>query len=212
MSDRIVDLSLTFKDGMRGVSFTNAATIATNGYCATNMLLYSHAGTHLDAPAHSIEGGGTIESLDLQKCIGPALVIDMSHKGKDSLLSIADFEPFAERIQAGSRLLVRTDWDLHADLPDYRDSFPRISLELAEWLTKRQIWLLGLETPSIASLTDKGEMIAVHQMMLQEEIVIVESLSRLRDLEQDEVYFVGLPLKIDKGDGSPIRAIAIERP
>ena len=46
--------------------------------------------------------------------------------------------------------------------------------------------------------------------MLRGKIVIVECLTALRDLRQETVEFIALPLKIDGGDGSPVRAIAIE--
>ena len=211
MGERIVDLSLTFKRGMRGVDFDVAATIAEHGYNATTLHIYSHAGTHLDAPSHSTDGKRTVDHLAIEKCVGDALVVDMSHKGSGSLLLPADFAPYSQYIGYGSRVLIRTDWDDHANLPDYRDDFPRISLELAEWFATRGVWLLGLETPSVASLKDLQEMQSVHRMMLDKEIVIVESLTNLRHLQQVHVYFVALPLKIENCDGSPIRAIAIER-
>lgn len=211
MAERIIDLSLTFKKGMRGVDFQPAANLAEHGYNATNLMLYSHAGTHLDAPCHSIDGTRAVDALDLEKCIGTALVVDMSHKAPKSLITLADFAPYRDRIRAGTRLLIRTDWDDHAEEDDYRTHFPRISLELAEWFGDCGIWLLGLETPSVASLADKEEMQTVHRAMLKHEVVIVESLTNLKLLRQDEVYFVGLPLKIEGCDGSPIRAIAIER-
>jgi kynurenine formamidase len=211
VDDRIIDLSLPFKKGMRGVDWTSAAKIASDGYNATNLMLYSHAGTHLDAPSHSLDGTRTVDQLDLQKCMGPALLVDMSHMGEGSLITVEDMQPYAEKITGGTRLLIRTDWDAHAEQSDYRLNFPRISIELARWFAERGIWLLGLETPSVASLEDKEEMKAVHRVMLQSEIVIVESLTNLRLLKRDEVWFVALPLKIEGCDGSPVRAIAIER-
>ena len=104
--------------------------------------------------------------------------------------------------------MLRTDWDLHAELPDYRTSFPRISVELAEWLVAQGVWLVGLEMPSVASLQDKEELTVVHQTLLRGEVVIVECLANLRMLPE-VVTFIALPLKIENGDGSPIRAIAL---
>jgi arylformamidase len=73
MSQRLVDLSLPLYDGMRGVSAEQNTTIDTVGYNTTNLRLYSHAGTHMDAPLHFLEGGGTIDQIPLDKLIGPAL-------------------------------------------------------------------------------------------------------------------------------------------
>jgi kynurenine formamidase len=208
MSARIVDLTLTHYHGMRGVQITPHTSIDQEGYTTTNLALYSHAGTHMDAPRHFVAGGRTLDHLDLTKCVGPAQVIDLSHKAPNSLITVEDLAADADRIVPGARLLLRTDWDLHAELPDYRTDFPRISRALAQWLVARQVVLVGLEMPSVASLQDKAELTEVHQILLRSEMVIVECLANLRDLPP-VVTFIALPLKIDGGDGSPIRAIAL---
>jgi len=72
--------------------------------------------------------------------------------------------------------------------------------------------LLGLDTPSVASLKegDFRELQAVHRALLNAEIVIVEALANLAELSVQEVFFIALPLKIQGGDGSPVRAVAVE--
>ena len=204
-----VDLTLTLYHGMRGVEIHPHTRLAVDGFNTTNLMLYSHAGTHMDAPRHFVDDGRTIDKLILEKCIGPATVIDLAHKTPNSLIDVADLGDQAKRIGNGSRLLLRTDWDLHAAADDYRTHFPRVSLDLAKWLVERGIWFLGLETPSVASLLDKEELTAVHRTLLDAEVVIVESLANLR-LLPPEVYFIALPLKIQDGDGSPVRAAALE--
>ena len=209
---RLVDLSLTFMPGMLGVEFEPRSRFAEKRYNTTMLHIYSHSGTHMDAPLHFIDEGMGMESVDLHKCIGPALVIDLSHKAPSSFITPEDLQRDADQITAGSRLLLRTDWDLHADQDDYRTHFPRISLALAAWLAEREIWLLGVETPSVASLLpeNREELITVHRALLGAEIVIVESLARLRDLRGAEVEFIALPLKLQAVDGSPVRAVAFD--
>ena len=94
---------------------------------------------------------------------------------------------------------------------DYRTHFPRVSLELAAWLVERDVWLLGVQSPSVASLRpeDVQELIDVHQTLLNAEMVIVEGLANLHLIDREEVQFVALPLKLDGIDGSPTRPIAI---
>jgi len=174
MNGAIIDLTLTLYHGMRGVEIHPHTRIATDGYNTTNLKLYSHAGTHMDAPLHFVDGGATIDQWELQKCIGPALVVNLSHKEPNSLITVADLAPYAEQIDPGSRILLRTDWDAYAELPDYRTHFPRISRELAHWLVERGVWLVGVQTPSVASLSDREELRDVHQILLRGSIVIVE--------------------------------------
>ena len=208
----IIDLSLTLSIDEGRVDFEPATTRPDDSYNTTHLHLFSHAATHMDAPLHFVDGGRTIDQLDLNKCVGPAQVFDLTHKQPHSLITVADLEPYATRVTPQSRVLLRTDWDSHAAADDYRTHFPRISLELAEWLVSREIWLLGVQTPSVASLRpeDDQELIDVHQTLLNAEIVIVESLVNLNQITQDAVQFVALPLKLDGIDGSPTRAIAIE--
>jgi kynurenine formamidase len=212
MVQRIVDLSLPFHNEMRGVSLEPVRKMDEDGLNTTNLHLYSHAGTHMDAPLHFVAQGNTIDKIDLHKCVGPALVIDLSHKAPNSLITIDDLQPHETKISPGSRLLLRTDWDLHADQEDYRTHMPRISADLARWLVDKEIILIGLETPSVASLRpeNKAELTEVHQIFLNAEVVIVESLTKLRELRQETVHFIAFPLRIDGGDGSPVRAIALE--
>ena len=204
----IVDLSQPLVHGMRGVEISPHTTIHADGYNTTNLHLYSHAGTHMDAPRHFLEQGATIDQWPLGKCLGPAHVIDLSFKEPNSLLTIDDLGTATEVITAGSRLLLRTDWDDHAALTDYRTHFPRISRELAQWFVEREVWLVGVQTPSVASLSDRDELRDVHQILLRGEIVIVECLMNLRLLPAT-VTFIALPLKVAHGDGSPVRAIAL---
>jgi len=208
MDTQIIDLTLSFYHGMRGVEIHPHTRIASDGYNTTNLKLYSHAGTHMDAPRHFLEDGATIDQWDLQKCVGPALVIDLTHKAPNSLITVEDVAAYAERIGPGARLLLRTDWDAHAELPDYRTHFPRITRELAHWLVARGVWLVGVQTPSVASLADRDELRDVHQILLRGAIVIVECLINLDQLPAT-VTFIALPLKIQAGDGSPVRAVAV---
>ena len=74
---RIVDLTLTVDSNMRGVDFETKFTVADHGWNARVLHLYSHSGTHMDAPAHfGVEG--TIDLIPLQRCMGPAWVVDLS--------------------------------------------------------------------------------------------------------------------------------------
>ncbi len=209
---RLVDLSLTFAPGMQGVQFEPRSRFSEKRYNTTMLHLYSHAGTHLDAPLHFIDDGAGVDNVELRRCIGPALLIDLSHKMPSSFITPEDLQPYADRIGVGARLLLRTDWDAHADRDDYRTAFPRISLALAEWLAARAIWLLGVETPSVASLLpeNREELIAVHRALLGAGIVIVESLAHLRELRASQVEFIALPLKLRGIDGSPVRAVALD--
>ncbi|HJP29568.1 MAG: cyclase family protein [Candidatus Latescibacteria bacterium] len=209
---RIIDLSTPLYDGIRGLTTEPKTSIGVQGYNTTTLHLYSHTGTHMDAPKHFVEGSGTIDEVDLQACVGSAEVIDLTAIEPAGVMSVADVVPHAGRIEAGSRVLLRTDWCRHVNAEDFRTHMPRVSLELARWFVEREVALLGVEQPSVASVNpgDEQELGDVHRALLNGGVVIVEGLCNLHELRQDRVHFVALPLRLQQGDGSPVRAIAIE--
>ena len=153
MGQRVIDLSLTIRDGMRGVKVEQNTTAAKEGYNTSNYHLYSHAATHMDAPLHFIDGARTIDKVDLAKCVGPAHVIDLTYKKPNSFITVDDLERYDARIGTGDRLLLHTNWSYHANQESYyRNNMPRISAELAHWMVRKGIVLVGMEMPSVASL------------------------------------------------------------
>jgi arylformamidase len=208
---RIIDLTLTVSPRLRGVQFEPCHTSERDGYNTRTLHLYSHSGTHMDAPLHFAAGEGTIDRIPLTHCVLPAWIADITHLPPKALITVADLGEVAERVQPGEGLLLKSGWSKHIDQPQYyRDNFPRISEELARWCTSRRVRLLGVEPPSVADVNDKAELKLIHQLLLSAEIVIVEGLTNLDALRREQVLFCAAPLKIEAGDGSPCRAFAIE--
>ena len=74
---RIIDLTLPLENGLRGVSIEPARTLEKDGWNATTLHLYSHCGTHMDAPTHFGVSDQTIDQIPLDRCMGPAWVVDL---------------------------------------------------------------------------------------------------------------------------------------
>ena len=206
----MIDLSLNIDNHMPGVSVTVAKRLAVEGWNATTLSLYSHCGTHMDAPRHFLSEGATLDQQDLSVCVGKAQVVNLAPATPRQLIGIAELGPLAKTLQPGARLLFRTDWSKRYGTPEYRNELPRISLELAQWLVARQVALIGVEPPSVADVNNPVELTEVHQTLFRGNVLIVEGLANLDQLTSHEVEFIALPMKIIGGDGSPVRAIAIE--
>lgn len=207
---RIVDLTLPVTPDMRGVQIRPAKRLETDGWNASTLELYSHCGTHMDAPCHFLPGGATIDQQDLQVCMGEAQVLNLAPARPRQLLTVEDLSAFEDRITAGSRLLLRTDWYHRYGTAAYRDELPRISLQLANWLVERQVALLGVEGPSVADVHAMQELTEVHQCLFRGNVLIVEGLAHLDQLRTPVIQFMALPLLLPGIDGSPVRAIGIE--
>jgi len=209
---RVIDLSLDVYNEMPvypgdpKVFFMKHRSIDPDGYNLTQILLGSHTGTHLDVPLHFVDGGDSVEKIPPERFIGEAYVIDLSYKKAEEDINPEDFKNYEDKVVPGAKLLLRTDW--YKVLPDrrYFKEQPRISYELAQWLVEKEVSLIGLETPTINPVDNKK----LHQTLLAGGIIVVEALAHLDQIKKDKVFFIALPLKIRGGDGSPVRAVAIE--
>lgn len=217
MTNRTVDLTLTMRRGMRGIDWKDAKTLERDGWNARDLHLYSHSGTHMDAPTHFGCGEQTIDEIPLEDCISTARVVDLTGIAPRALIEVADLGDAGTQWTRGESLLLHTGWSRHAEDGDYyRSHFPRISEGLAGWCVDQGVCVLGVEAPSVADVFNLEEVTRIHRIhriLLEGGVVIVESLAhldRLDRLERDRVTLIALPLKIEGGDGAPCRAIAIE--
>ena len=206
---KIIDLTLTLRDGMRGVAFESKYTFAEKGWNAQTYHLYSHCGTHLDAPVHYAVSQKTVADWPLERLMGPAWVVELTGLAPRSLILVKHLGAVAERFQRGDSLLLRTDWSKRIDSPDYREALPRVSEELARWCVEHGVNMLGVEPPAVADPNDKEEIQRIHTILLTAEIIIVEGLANLDRITVPRVFFIALPLKV-AGDGSPVRALAVQ--
>lgn len=208
---RMIDLTVTLRQGLRGVDFETARTVERDGWNARMLHLYSHAGTHMDAQTHFAAGQETIDTHTLERCMGPAWVVRCGSVEPRALLTVESLGSVAAQHRPGDSLLLRTDWGRYLDHPAiYRDGLPRISEALASWCVEHRVKLLGVEPPSVADVNNLEELTRIHQILLSGGVTIVEGLTALDQVNQDRVWFVALPLKVEGGDGCPCRAFAVE--
>ncbi|WP_080846115.1 arylformamidase [Cytobacillus gottheilii] len=200
----IIDITRSLKNGMpvwpgdTPFSYKISSALAENGSANVGMVTMStHTGTHVDAPFHFDDTGKRIEELDLSLYIGPALVIEIRNK---AYITVEDLQK--HDIQGMKRLLIKTgSWPDAAVFPE---SYTYIDPEAASFLASAGVRLLGVEAPSVDPLNSK-EMLA-HHALNNEGIYILESID-LHAVETGEYELIAMPLKIEKADGSPVRAI-----
>jgi arylformamidase len=161
-----------------------------------------HTGTHLDAPAHYLEGGGMVEDLSLEDLVGPAWVVETGSAGLVDAALLDKLEIPTEAV----RLLFRTSntsRNLMAK-PRFDRSYVGLDESGARWVTSRGIRLVGFDYLSVQAFEASDE---THRVMLREGIVLVEGLDMSR-LGGGWYELICLPF-LGKGlEGSPVRAVA----
>ena len=206
---RVIDLTLTYEEGMRGVSFDVARTKDVDGWNARTLHLYSHAGTHMDAPFHFDVNDQTIDEFEVSRFVCHSWVIPVKAYSRQKI-QLQDLGRFAGLIKEGDGVLLKTGWSAYVHEEKYRNELPGIHEDLANWFVQKKINLLAVEPPSVADVTDLSEVTKIHEILLGGDIIIVEGLTNLEELSAEKVKLVALPLKVKDGDGAPARVIAIE--
>ncbi|MDQ3073511.1 MAG: cyclase family protein [Bacteroidota bacterium] len=206
----IIDLTQSYQAGMPGVNIRPAKILAKDGWNASTLEIYSHAGTHIDAPYHFEVSDQRIDQIPLDQFMGLAWIVHLENLPAHYAISIADLGSVREKVQAGDSLLFRTGWSQKQGTPPYRDELPRISEELALWCVQQKIKMLGVEPPSVADVNNLEEVTRIHRILLRGGINIIEGLVNLDKISAPRIKLVALPLKIKNGDGAPARVIAIE--
>ena len=206
----VIDLTRSYQKGIAGFDFETAKTIEKDGWNARNLFLYSHSGTHMDAPYHFNVTNQTIDTYPPERFISKAWVITVEIMQDKQLITPADLGVVKDHFQPGESLLLRTNWSRFINTPDYVDQMPRISKPLAEWCVANRVNILGVEPPSVADVRNLPEVTEIHQILLAGDIIIIEGLTHLDQIQQEVVTLIALPLKIKDGDGAPARVIALE--
>lgn len=207
----LIDLTMSYQKGMAGYDYEVARTVAKNGWNARTLQLYSHAGTHMDAPLHFGVSNDTIDEFTPTQLTGNAWIVHIPIHRSQQLLTVEDLGEVVGKFAKGDSLLLRTDWHIHVNTPTkYRNELPRISEELANWCVQKEVKMLGVEPPSVADVNNLEEVTTIHHILLGGKVIIIEGLAYLDKIQQAKVTLVALPLKIAGGDGAPARVIVFE--
>lgn len=208
---RIIDLTLPINTDMTGVQITQVKTVKDDGWNASNLNIYSHSGTHMDAPWHFEVNEQTIDHLPLHRLVSDAWVWDLQNVTPKEIVGVRHLERLVKDFIPGDSILMRTGWSKRLGSDDYRNALPRIGEDLAYWMGQNKVNMLGVEPPSVADVNNLEEVTKIHRILMQNDIIIVEGLTNLESISQAKVKLIALPLKVENGDGAPARVIAIEQ-
>lgn len=163
----------------------------------------NHTGTHMDAPAHFYNGVPTIDRIPLDRCVGRAALVDVSHVGARGEITPSDLIAHKDRISPAGKVVIRTGWSSRWGEGDYFTAYPVLSEEAAAWLVEHRVHLVGVDTPSV-----DYEPHPAHYILLGSHAVIVENLTGLERIDRPTFELIVLPLPLRGLEASPVRAVA----
>lgn len=169
--------------------------------------MWSHVGTHVEAPLHFLTDGGDAASLPVEKLMGPAIVLDFRNKGVNEAITLEEIKAAGD-IQVGDRILILTGRHTQYRTPQSHDR-PYITEEAVRWLVEdRKINCLGTDSSGfeVRGVSHHPN----HRLLNNAGVPVIECLNNLVELRQQRIFLIALPWPVVGLDACPVRAIAIE--
>lgn len=187
----------------------------THGYRESRMCCGSHVGTHIDAPAHFLETGASIESVRLEHLIGPCTVLDFTHV-QDAITDVH----LASKLITTSRVLLKTKNSAQADDAPFNSQFVYLSQAGARYLRQAcasvhtpakshdGVCQTGIACVGIDYLGIERNQPdhPTHKVLLGAGIAVLEGL-RLDAVKEGTYDLICLPLAVVGLEAAPARAV-----
>lgn len=207
---KLIDLSHRIAPGMPVYPGTEAPVLTTpfdlekDGFVETRISLLSHTGTHMDAPAHIIEGGKTLDQMPVSAFYGRTVCIE-AVSGRPEI-TVEDLMAFENEIQAVDFVFFRTGWSRLWGQSGYFEGYPALTTEAAVYLNHFSLKGIGFDT--ISADAPQANDFSIHKIILGNNRIIIENLTNLDQLPPVLFSTACFPLHFSNSDGSPVRAVA----
>jgi arylformamidase len=170
----------------------------------SDLTLSAHAGTHVDAPLHFLENGGTVDELPLEILMGRARVVALP--ATRPCVDRADLEGLD--LSDDVRLLFKTRNSGLLHDATFHEDYVYLTPEAARHLVDAGIKLVGIDYLSVERYG--SEDFAAHRELLAAGVIVVEGLD-LSEVDPGEYDLSCLPLRIQGGEGAPARVVLRRR-
>ena len=193
---------------------TGAALGTGFSYETRGLLLSDHGPTHVDAINHidPRPGAKGIDELPLELFYTEAVCLDVSDVPPRTYIVRGTLEAACHQagmeIKKGDTVLLYTShFNRRYATDEWLNNYPGLDRAATEWLADRGVVNIGIDAPSIDNPVDKSY--PAHTVCKERQLLNMENLANLDRVSGKRFRFIGFPLKIKKGSGSPIRAVAL---
>ncbi len=224
MSIRLIDLSQEIYQGMpvfpphqktmifRNMTHEEAINKLGFPFCTNNLIINEHGPTHSDAVFEYDPNGETIDQMPLEYFYGPAICLDLSHVSPDNYITEEEIKNALHKasltIEKGDIVLLYTGhYNRYYGTDQWLERYTGLDYNGAKWLAEQGVVNIGIDAPAIDN--PKDPKYSGHQVCREYKLTNTENLCNLDQVAGKRFLYFGLPLKIRKGTGSPVRAVAI---
>ncbi|KXZ39901.1 Kynurenine formamidase [Alkalithermobacter thermoalcaliphilus JW-YL-7 = DSM 7308] len=186
--------------------FEIANTLEKDGFIENKITMYSHTGTHIDAPAHMIKDGLFLDEYPADHFYGSAYIVDLTNI-KSKIVDVEEIKHHEEKIKCVDFVILKTGWSKTWGEDEYFIDFPTLSVDAAIYLSKFNLKGIGVDTISVDDITSSS--FDIHKILLGRKFILIENLTNLELVDDNTFIFMCMPLKTERADGSPTRAIAL---
>ena len=193
--------------GKKPAGIQPSATLSRDGYREKHISIDGHTGTHMDAPAHMLPNGNTLDQYQISKFCGTAIILPVQEE-QISLEFLASREEDLKRVDF---VLFNSGWSKYWGKPEYLQKFPTLTIPAAQFLTRFSLKRVGMDMIS-ADPIDSTDF-PIHHILFESDMVILENLKFPEKMPLGTGILHAYPLNLADADGSPIRAVlSIEIP
>lgn len=214
------DLSLPFDaqtlSGTSGRKITlrlqATQTVKDNGVGGLEITFGNHIGTHVDAPAHLVPGGKTIDQIAPERFYGTAVVLDLP-RSDNGAVTASELQAAEPAVQEGDIVVISTGWGGRYGEAVYSSHHPYLTTDAADWLVQRGVRMLAMDVQSVDlphSLRPSDFRYTSLRRLLENGIPVLHSVTGLAPLLGRRVLFYGMPVVFAGADGAPVRAFAVD--
>jgi arylformamidase len=208
---RVIDLTQSMTNGMpvmEGITpptFRDLAQVAADGYAMSLYTFVNHTGTHVDAPAHQIVGGATLDDIPVERLVTEALTIDLTahEPGPVGLDVLGRFLPEVRKtdivlLSSGNA----ANWGNDA----YWRGWCYPDAAAAAALLEAGVSGVGFDGPSADPVHSTDY--ELHHVWLSGGAIILENLAAMDQLPA-RCRIIVAPLKVSGANGGPARVLAL---
>ncbi len=183
-------------------------------YQTSGILMCDHGPTHIDSISHMSPdpNAPSVDEIPLRHCVTSAVCLDVSDVPRQTQFGPDKIEEELGRwhleIRPGDTVLFYTaHYDRHYGTPEYATHQPGLTREATEYIIDGGVVNFGVDSTSPDMWLDKTY--PCHTVCREREVTHIENLCNLDQVMGQRFTFIALPLRIRRGTGSPVRAVAI---